>query len=130
MCHTKAYHMCGSMPLRVLRHGWRSSCDSPIQPGLFNDLLVYRRTAGQHRLASVTTVVLVLVVLLVRAALFILGALRSALLLLLRCSGAAQIAHSRFNLIHQPNVLVIADYPSFRGVVGLLQSLRADIHVL
>src|SRR6516225_234703 len=122
--------MCGSMPLRVLRHGWRSSCESPVQPGLFDNVLIYYRTAGQHRLARVAAVVLILVLLLVRAAFLVLGALRSVLLLLLRCSGAAQIAHSRFNLIHQPNVLVIADYPSFRGVVGLLQPLRADIHVL
>src|SRR6516225_12389748 len=115
------------MPLRVLRHGWRSSCESPVQPGLFDDLLIYRRTAGQHRLAHVPAVVLVLVFLLVGAPLLVVGGLRSVLLLLLRCSGAAQIAHSRSNLIHQPNILVIADYPSFRGVVGLLQPLRADI---
>src|SRR6516225_12259764 len=105
------------MPLRVLRHGWRSSCDSPVQPGLFDDLLIYHRTAGQHGLARVTAVVLVLVFLLVGAALLV-GALRSILLLLLRCSRAAQIAHSRFDLIHQANVFVIPHYPSFRRVVG------------
>src|SRR5215831_4655489 len=121
--------MCGSMPLRVRRHGWRSSCVSPVQPGLFDNVLLYCRTACQHGLAHFAAVVSVLV-LLVGASLLVVGALRSVLLLLLRCSGAAQIAHSRLNLIHQPNILVIADYPSFRGVVGLLQSLRADIHVL
>src|SRR5271169_580640 len=122
--------MCGSMQPRVLRHGWRSSYGSPIQPGLIDLLLIYRRTAGQHRLARFAAVVLVLAVLLLLLWVTLLRILRRALLLLLGCRSAAQIAHARLDLIHQADIFVIANHPRLRGIVRLLQPLRGHVHVL
>src|SRR5271167_4420736 len=100
--------MCGSTQPRVLRHGWRSSYCSPVQPGLWDYLLNFRRTFGQHRLARVTAVVLILTVLRLRFTLI--RVLRRALLLFLGRRGTAQIAHARLDLVHQPDVLVVPYY--------------------
>src|SRR5450755_4438152 len=100
--------MCGSRQLRVLRHGWRSSYCSPVQPGLWSYLVNCSRAACQQWLTGVTTVVLILAILRLRFALI--RVLRRALLLFVGRRGTAQIAHARLDLVHQPDVLVVPHY--------------------
>src|SRR5208337_1766927 len=112
------------MRLRERRHDWRSSCGSPVQPGLIDhfihNLIARSRRRGQSRLAHLVVVVLVtaILVLLVIALGLVLW-LRRLILLVLGSRNPAQITHSRFDLVHQADVLVVTDYPRLSGVVSL-----------
>src|SRR5271167_4106759 len=113
------------MRLRRRRYDWRSSSVSPVQPGLRDHFIHYlvtrRRRGSQRRLAHLVVVVLVATVLVLLVVALGLSVLRRSLLLLLarRSRNPAQIADSRFNLVHQADVFVITDHTRLGGVIRL-----------